>query len=258
MFLLEALENIWNFIRGYIYNYSYLLDGRYYSYLWDRYYTVAGFFLGAAAVLLVFFADYERYRSKSSTVIRFIRSLALIALLNSMGPIYNLVLGYPIYQQSFLYGRGFYIFDAAANPIAGAILTLVVFSSFKRQGKNAFCFGTAVYAVTLLMFNVFSSYQAELWVFLVLRAVCLGFICIAFTKLKYYHISLIIFTAYYFVAKTIQMMITQTMYSGQSLSVNMVISNLRTFVPDLIIFAVIFAVAIIYERAVLAGSRATV
>ena len=242
------MEGIVEFFREYIMQYSIFADGSYYSQLWSRYYNVVGFFLGAALVILIYFAGAGENKKSG-----FFRSLAIIALLNSLAGIYGTVasaLGSGQMAESY-----YYLFDLAANPIAGTILALVVYSCYKGHLPQVFCFGLATYGVTLLMFNVFvNARSAELALFLVARAAILGLICMWMTKLKNFYTSFIVFTSFFLISKFIGQFVIHIAFIdeiGRVFSQEFVFDALRTLIPDGIILGVVLTISIVYEKAVL-------
>ena len=246
-FFQTALNNILNYIS----RYSFFANGNYYSSLWNKYFTVAGFFLGGTAVVFIYLAGAGENKKSG-----FFRSLAIIALLNSMGAIYNMLCGNPVFQQGA--ASGISVYEMAANPISGVILALVIFSCYKGNIGNAFCFGMITYGVTLLMFNVFISVSPALIIFFVLRAIILGLVCMLLTRPKYFYSSLIVFISYYLISKIAQIFLVSAIFEGRVFSTELVFDTLNILVPDLIIFGVVLVVSIIYERAVLTVKKTTV
>ena len=172
-----------------------------------------------------------------------------------MGAIYNLICNTPL--QDF--NSQMNAFELAVNPIAGAILALVIFSCYKGNIGNAFCFGLSTYAVTLLMFNVFTnSYSPTFCKFLVLRALILGLVCMLLTKPKYFYSSFIIFISYYLICKIVQFFLTQAVFENHVFSIGLVWDTLWMLLPDFIIYMVILFISIIYERAVLTVKKSAV
>ena len=237
------------FIRNTIDGYHFFTDGNYYSSLLERYLTLEGFFLGAIAVILIYLSGAGENKKSG-----FFRSLAIIALLNSLGAVYNLITGDLTIQQSYNYSSN--VFELAANPIAGVILTLIIYSCYKGHGKNAFCFGLITYAVSLLMFN--GSVGSDLELLLIFRALTLGFACVLMIKPKYFYISFIVYIGHYLFFKVAWFFMVQGIYEIQAITVKALLPVLRLLAPDLWIFAVILIMSIVYERAVLTVEKAVV
>lgn len=247
--MVDFFETAMAYIRNYIYGYHFFIDESYYSGLWNRYFTAAGFFLGAIAVVLIYLSGAGKNKKSG-----FFRSLAIIALLNSLGAVYDVISRNLIVQQNYNYNSN--VFELAANPIAGIILVLVIYSCYRGYIGNAFCFGLITYAVSLLMFNVFVNSDSA--GFLIFRALTLGFACMLMTKPKYFYNSFIIYIVYYLIFKWIQIFIVQGIFASQTITVEIVLTTLRLLVPDLLIFMVILVVSIIYERAVLTVKKTVV
>jgi hypothetical protein len=227
--------------------YTTFAKGSYYEHLWERYFNVAGFFLGAILVTLIYFAGIGENKK-----ISFFRSLAIIALLNSLSGIYgafNSALGIERMTDKY-----YHLFNLAANPISGLILALVVYSCYKEELANVFCFGMVTYGITLLMFNVFTDTRAELVLFLLARAVILGLICMWMTKTNYFYTCFIIFISFFLLTKIVGEFVINIAYIdeiGRTSLPELIFDTMRILIPDSIILGLVLTISIVYERAVL-------
>jgi len=247
------------------------------GFLWDMYFNVAGFIVGSITVLLIFFAGVSEGKFAG-----FFRSLATVALLNSLGVIYRMAahnivdfgyrrgiwnqIGYMHnYVSGDMLGWLSLVLDAAANPIAGAILVLIVVSCYKgRYGSsnvgNAFCLGVITYGVTILMHlyevdavavQVFDDgYLMFFLAFNIARAILLGFVCMILTKFKNVHMGLIFFAVFFVISRAVQLLfIGGLRYQGIGVDTGLFIG--RLLAPDMIIFGLVFLVMLLYERFIL-------
>ena len=249
--------------------------------LWDRYFNIAGFIIGGVTILLIYFAGASENKKSG-----FISSLAVIALLNSLGPIYGLLTQHVLYrfggweafyrfggwnqwQWGSYWGWQLRVFEAAVNPLAAAIIVVVVFSCYKdgrynTYAGNAFCFGVITYGVALLMhYYMLPMVGIRLGGFLVVRAVALGVICIFLARLKYLHTGIILFAVYFAVFRAVQFAFGLGLILDFDLGFNFdfsieIAANIgRLLVPELAAFGVIFLVFLLYERVILTVKPST-
>lgn len=241
----ELLETAIDYVQVFLYRYSFFIDANYYYNIWERYFNVSGFLSGAIIVVLIALAGADNKKTG------FIRTLAIIAFINSIGYVYYMICSY---FDIFEYYGWLDTYDLVVNPVSGAVIVLVIYSCYKGKAKNAFYFGVITYGVSFIMYG-FSVDIDILGLFIVLRTVVLGLVCMLLIRPGYFYSSFIIFAAYYLIFRAIHVLITEGIGSSMFSSVSYIIGIL---IPDLIIFAVILAVSIIYERAVLTVKKPAV
>jgi hypothetical protein len=236
-----------------------IFNNAYIIYLWGLYFNVAGFFLGAGIILLVLLSNSSLTRDSTDIVKCTLLSLAVISLANNLGPVYNMILGNPVFQYGTLAEYGILVVDAAMNPLTIALLIGVVYHHYGTMRVRAMFLVLATFLVVPMMY--YTSFAGADWWFLIIRAIVLGLFCVAVVDNKYYYSGLLLIFPIYVILKIVPMVIETLntwffvvedyFISMPMFILTSIMESIPELVQDYIIFAVILAVAVLYERVIL-------
>lgn len=249
--MLEILLRVKDYILSFVSRYSYFISGSYYSSLFSKYFSVAGFIVGFCFVLLVYFSSAETQKKAG-----FFKVLPIIAVINSCNMLISFFSGGTI---ELGYTNGIEsLFNAPDNIVSGFITTLVIVSCYKEYHGRAFLLGIAIFsAVPMLYFAYFPYLSTETIVFIVVRAVFAGFLCLIVSYRKCFYTSWIWYFGFHvlirvgrFFTPTLAALVIGNHYDATQISLSVFISYCSGFKMDLIVFALILLFGIVFERAV--------
>jgi hypothetical protein len=246
------LYRIRDLLLEYLSRYTFFIRGDYYAGLFHKYFSLLGFFVGIALVLLLYFSsadDLERTKG-------FFLVLPIVAVINSCSvlvPFLSNLLH--IWNDMSIY---YPPFTAADNIISGFILTLVVISCYKLNQLGAFLLGVTVFAVEPLLYfsniEAMRSMDGSLLIFLLIRIVLAGFVCLIISCRKQFFTGWIWYMVFHMLLRAGTHFIYIVRYHSGSVNATVLkefLFSLRYYVLDYLIFFFILAFAIVFERAVL-------
>lgn len=251
------METFFNGIKDYFLNfisqYSFFVNGDYYGSLFSKYFSVSGFIIGFIFVLLVYFSSAEEQKKAG-----FFKVLPIIAVINSCTVLTNYINN--TFDQGYAYNVMESMINAPDNIISGFILTLVISSCYRRFGGRAFLFGIATHAALPLLNFSYIGYMNDgvPILHMIVRLVLIGFACLIMSHRKYFFTSwiwyfgfhMVIRIAVYFLPLLSDRLDGSTMYTVEY-TINGAIDYFSRFTVDMVIFAVILAFAIVFEKCVL-------
>lgn len=244
---------ILDYFLNFISRYSFFIDLDYYKGLFLKYFSVGGFVIGFIFVVLIFFS-YPEEQKKTG----FLKVLTIIAVINSCVVLTNFL--DTAFGQGFGYSGTEMMINAPDNIISGFILTLVISSCYRKLGKYALLFGIVTHAaLPLLNFSYFEDMSLGVPVLhMILRVVLIGFLCIIMSRRKYFFTSWIWYFGFHMFIRTavfflplLSRQISGTRVNMADYTLNGAIEYFSRFAIDGAVFAVILAVAIIFEKVVL-------
>lgn len=251
------LENLFNKFLAFISQYSFFIDGDYYSGLFEKYFSAVGFIVGFIFVLLVFFSSAEEQNKAG-----FFKVLPIIAVINSCTVIST-------YAER-LFGQGYRfigfdsIFNATDNIISGFILTLVISSCYRGFWGRAFLFGISTYiALPMLNYLYFEEINDIMpIIYIAIRVLLIGFICSIISCRKKFSTGWIIYFIFhvftkigtYFLPLVCEQLDIATSYKFEY-SINGAFDYLSLFVMDLIVFLIVLVFAVFFEKSVLKNRK---
>lgn len=238
----------------YISQYSFFINWDYYEGLFSKYFSVVGFILGAAFVLLVYFSSPD----EDERIAGFFKVLPIIAVINSCSILTDFI--NKTFGQGFSYNHLESMINAPDNIISGFILTLVIYSCYKRFGGRAFLFGIATHAaLPLLNFSYLEQMGDGLsLVRMIVRLVLVGFICLIISYRKHFFTSWIWYFGFHISIRLVAFFLPllsnslggSTIYAVEY-TLGGAIEYLSRFIVDAIFFAVVLVFAIVFEKGVL-------
>lgn len=245
-------KNILDYLLNYVSRYSYFINGDYYGSLFTKYFSFSGFIIGFIFVLIVYFSSAEKQNKAG-----FFKVLPIIAVINSC-----VVLSYILdttFNQSFNYSGIELMFNAPDNIISGFILTLVLCSCYRKFGRQAFLFGIATHGALLFLNFAYIENMGEIVIVkIIIRIVLAGFLCLIISYRKYFYTSWIwYFSFHIFLRLTIFFMpllrnyISDVPLFDATYTLGSILEYLSHFIMDAIIFVIILAFAIVFEKGVL-------
>lgn len=250
--ILREVEGI---IRPILAPYSFFISGDYYSQLFERYFSVGGFIIGFVYLLILFFAiNDEKDKKKKKT--GFIKIVLWVAVINSCGVLMN-YLNVSL-DQSQWFMESAPPFSTPDNIISGFVMSLVIASCYRTYRSGAFFFGMATHiTLAFFQFNLFSSMEALQIVFVVVRVLLAGILCVILSRRKYFYTSWIWYFGFHLLTRTLVLLlplvsraIVQMPLDGLY-TVDMVFTYYSQFALDAVIFAGILVFSIVFERGVL-------
>lgn len=249
------METLFEAIRYYflnfIYRYSFFTSSAYYDDLFSKFFSFKGFIAGFVFVALVYLLCYEKQNKTG-----FIKVLSAIAVINSCSTISIFL--YRTFSQKFMYDRFDLVLVGPDNIISGFILTLVIFSCYRKLGGRAFLFGVTTHAVIPLLNFSYLSYYGVTISSIIFQLALTGLICLIMCYRKHFFTCWI----WYFVfregirfAAYISIYLSDftdigLSYTGEFLR-SAAIEYLPRFIIDAVIFAVVLIFALIFEKGVL-------
>lgn len=229
------------------------VEGGYYEDLFSKYFSVAGFLVGLAFVVLVYFSSADDERN-----VGFFKVLPYIALINSCFILSNwMETGF---HQGLQYDHWEALLNAPNNIISGFVLTLVVKSCYEEYGWRAFLFGLTTYAaMPLLNFDRMARiFNTPLFYQIIANALLAGAVCAIICYRKYFYTSWIWYYAYHVLTRIIAYFMPMIFGRGGRrflYSLHGAAKFFSQFIMEAIIFAVILIFAIIFEKGVLGLKR---
>lgn len=244
-------ESVLEYLKIYVSQYSFFLNGDYYLGLFSKYFSVEGFIIGFIFVLLVYFSSAEEQKKAG-----FFKVLPLIAVINSCMVLFtalNSLTGYGEYR----YVPG--LLGIPDNIISGFILTLVITSCYKDYKGHAFILGIVTYAaLPMLDFAYIGYFDLNAVVQMIIRIFMAGFVCFIMSYRKYFYTSWIWYFVFHILTRTIVFLTPMFLNSIEKQAMDVTGYNLTvildyygSFRTDYILFGVILIFAIIFERAVI-------
>ena len=249
--MLDLLLRIKDYILSFVSRYSFFINGSYYSSLFSKYFSVAGFIVGFCFVLLVYFSSAETQKKAG-----FFKVLPIIAVINSCNMLISFFSGGSI---ELGYSNGMEsLFNAPDNIISGFITTLVIVSCYKEYHGRAFLLGVAIFAaVPMLYFAYFPYLSTEEIVFVVFRTFLAGFLCLIISYRKCFYTSWIWYFGFHvlirvgrFFTPALAALVNGNQYEAAQISLPIFISYCSEFKLDLIVFVVILMFGIVFEKTV--------
>lgn len=245
------LKQIKVYAVNFLSQHEYFIWGDYYSGLFKKYFSVAGFIVGFILVLLIYFSSAEGQRKAG-----FFKVLSFIAVINSCSIISEYVDS--LFAMNSEYHTVSYSFSAADNIFSGFILILVISSCYRGYGGRAFLFGLATYAVIPLLHYELIRYidWTEILALLV-RMLTMGILCTIVSNRKYFFTGWIWYIGIRMALKLATYLLSTFLHSGsiEFITVNYLLSYLRFFIVDYIVFIVVLVFAVVFERMVLPEGR---
>lgn len=241
----EFFEKLWNGFLSYLQQYSFFLDGSYYGGSFKKYFSGVGFFVGAAFVLLIYFAAANRNGIKT-----FLKTLVFVAVINCCYGL-SALLHYGRLLPNSAYGVDF-ILNASNNIISGFILTLTVFYCYRNYHGAAFLFGLITFAaIPLLNYSVFDGNET-LILYCLQQAVLAGFLCLIMSYRRYFYTSWIWFFGFFLLENFVGLVFDVLVFGSiNQLTFRNIYLNFFELIPDVIVFAVILVFSIVFEKHVL-------
>lgn len=245
-------KNILDYLLSFVSQYSYFIDWDYYGGLFSKYFSVGGFIIGFIFVLIVYFSSAEEQKKAG-----FFKVLPIIAVINSCVVLSNFLNN--TFQQGFTYSGVESMLNAPDNIISGFILTLVLCSCYRRFGGQAFLFGIATHgALPFLNFAYIEYMDGVSITIMVVRVLLAGFLCLIISHRKYFYTSWIWYFGFHiflrvgvFLIPLISELVAGEPLYELSYTLETTLEYFSRFTMDTIIFAVILAFAIVFEKGVL-------
>lgn len=236
--------------------YSFLISEDYYEGLFLKYFSVKGFILGFIFVLIIYYSSIEDNKK-----IGFFKVLPIVAVINSCSVLANFI--NKTLNQEFTYIGTKSVANSVDNIISGFVLTLVVFSCCKRFERQAFLLGIATHAALPFLNYTYLEYMSgRETTLMILRIVLAGFLCLIISYRKYFYTSWIWYFSFHMFLRIVGLIfsiesefIIRKDISGLQYTFISIIKYLSQFTVDAIIFAVILAFAIVFERDVLTAKN---
>lgn len=248
--LLEKLGVLgMNYLKGH----SYFITGEYYERLFATYFSFAGFLVGLAFLVIVFFATGKEGDKRTG----FFKVVPFVAVINSCGILMNYFNG--VFHQSVTYSRYQLLFPAPDNIISGFLLTLVICSCYRGTPGYAFLFGLATHgALSFLNYMVLPQMGRLSLILLVMRVILAAAVCAVISRRKYFYTGWIWYFGFHMFLRVAVYLVplAQAVLNGTSMqelpyTVEGVLGYLSQFAMDGIIFLVVLGFAIVFEKAVL-------
>lgn len=247
------LKGILDYFLNFISQYSVFINWDYYSNLFSKYSSVGGFIVGFIFVLLVYFSSAEEQKKAG-----FFKVLPIIAVINSCTILTNFINS--SFNQGFSYNGIESMINAPDNIISGFILTLVISSCYRRFGGRAFLFGIATHAaLPLLNFSHLGYMNDGVPILhMIVRLALIGFVCLIMSHRKYFFTSwiwyfgfhMLVRVAVFFLPLLSDSLDGKTMYTVEY-TISGALEYFSRFTVDALIFVVILAFAIMFEKGVL-------
>lgn len=246
-------KTIADYFLNFISQYSYFINWDYYGGLFSKYFSVGGFIIGFIFVLLVYFSSAEEQKKAG-----FFKVLPIIAVINSCTVLTNFINS--TYNQGFSYNSLESMINAPDNIISGFILTLVISSCYRRFGGRAFLFGIATHvAMPMLNFSYIGYMNDGVPILhMIVRVALVGFVCLIMSHRKYFFTSwiwyfgfhMLIRVAVFFLPLLSDILDGSTIYIVEY-TLSGALEYLSRFTVDTVIFVVVLAFAIVFEKGVL-------
>lgn len=248
--LLEKLEAV---ALAYLKSHAYFITSEYYENIFTTYFSVTGFFVGLAFLLVVFFATGKEGDKRTG----FFKVVPFVAVINSCGILATYLNG--VFHQSAIYSHYQLLFPAPDNIISAFLLTLVICSCYRGTPGYAFLFGLATHgALAFLNYNVLPHVGLLPLVLLGMRVLLGAAVCSIISCRKYFYTGWI----WYFGFHMFLRMATYLVPLGQALvygtpledlpfTVGGTLQYLSQFALDAAVFLVVLGFAIVFEKAVL-------
>lgn len=243
-------KDILVYFLNFISRYSFFLNWDYYDNLFSKYFSVGGFVAGFIFVILVYgLGDAEQKKAG------FFKVLAIIAVINSCSVLTNFI--NDSFNQGFFYNETEAMINASDNIISGFILTLVISSCYRQFGGRAFVFGIATHAaLPLLNFSCLESINNKIPIWhMIVRVVLIGFVCLIMSYRKYFFTSWIWYFGFHMLVRVIVLSLPLRINSLDGMAryytIRGILKGFSYFTIDILIFIVILAIAIIFEKGVL-------
>ena len=249
-------KTVLEYILDYLSRYSFFITWEYYEGLLEHYFSGPGFMLGLGFVLLIYFSSAEEQHKAG-----FFKVVPVVAVINSCNVLAAFL------DTTFRQGFGYYGVDAMINApdniISGFILTLVISSCYRRYGGRAFLFGTATHlALPLLNFYAFEFVSGPVpLVHMILRVLLIGLLCLIMSRRKHFFTSWIWYFGFHMLLRILVFLLpmVEDILEGGPYMLELILLRLRDclsfFTLDAVIFVVILAFAIVFEKGVLTVQR---
>lgn len=164
------------------------------------------------------------------------------------------------FKQGFYYNSLESIINAPDNIISGFVLTLVISSCYRRFGGRAFLFGIITHAaLPLLNFYYIGHMNDKVTILhMIVRVILIGFVCMIMSHRKYFFTSwiwyfgfhMLIRGAVFFLPLLSDRLDGLTIYTVKY-TLSGALEYLSCFTVDTVIFVVVLAFAIVFEKGVL-------
>lgn len=247
-------KKISEYFLNFISQYSLFANKDYYRHVLSQHDQFPEVFIsGMIFLLLVYFSS-----TKEQKKVGFFKVLAIIVLINSCTVLSNSI--NTSFNQGVYYKGIGSIINVPDNLISGFILTLVIFSCYKKRSGQAFLFGIATYvALPLLNFPDLRDINGVVfsWEIYGFSAV-VGLVCLIISRRKYFFTSWIWYFAFhmfmriggFLVSLLIDSYVGRSMYTA-GYTVRRFIEYLSHFTVDIVIFTLILVFSIAFEKGVL-------
>lgn len=246
------LKEISNYFLSLISQHSYFIDWNYYSGLFSKYFSVAGFIIGLIFVLIIFGSSAEGQEKAG-----FLKVVPIIAVINSCVVLSDFL--NTIFKQEVIYTGVESTFNAPDNIISGFILTLVISSCYREYGKQAFWFGVATHAaLPFLNFSYIELMDGATIILMIVRVILAGVLCLILSHREYFYTSWIWYFGFHMFLRGIKFLIPlmgnlingQADYASQY-TFAATIQYFSQFSMDVIIFVIVLVFGIVFEKGVL-------
>ena len=244
-----VIEHIVRYFTDFVSEHSYLISGYYYSGLFSKYFSFIGFIVGLVFVVLVYFSSIEYERR----ILGAIKVLFMVSLINSCYTILNFFNVEVISDEPYYYYGFSSILSVADILIAGFVLTLVIRSCYSYESGYAFLFGVTTFAATpLLYFSLFTEIPVAVMIFIVVRALLAGLLCLIMCNRRFFYTSWIWYFGFHMLTRVSMLVMDMVINkNGVGDIFGTTVGYLGKFIGDYILFAVILAFAIVFEKAIL-------
>lgn len=245
----NLFERIVEYFTNFITEHSFFISGNYYGGLFSKYFSFIGFIVGFFFVILVYFSNTD----EDKKILGAIKVLFIVSLVNTCYTILNFFGIGMISEESYYYYGFSCILSVADILLAGFVLTLIVKSCYSFNHGRAFLLGLTTFAaMPMLNFSFFGQIPPEIMIFIICRALLAGLLCLIISYRDYFYTSWIWYFGFHMFTR-ISMLVMDMLINKNGVNniFETTIEYLGKFLGDYILFAIILAFAIVFEKAIL-------
>lgn len=242
-------ERIIEYFTSFVSEHSFFISWDYYGGLFSKYFSFIGFIVGFVFVILVYFSNTDTERK----ILGAIKVLLIVSLINTCYTILNFFDVGVISEEPYYYYGFSCILSVADILLAGFVLTIVVKSCYSLNHGRAFLLGLTTFAATpMLNFTFFGQIPPEIMIFIVVRALLAGLLCLVISFRRYFYTSWIWYFGFHMFTR-ISMLVMDIVINKTGINniIGTTIDYLSKFIGDYILFAIILAFAIVFEKAII-------
>ena len=243
------IERIVEYFTNFITEHSFFITGDYYGGLFSKYFSVIGFIVGFVFVILV----YNSNTDEDNKIFGAIKVLFVVAVVNTCYTILNFFEVGVISEEPYYYYGFSCILSVADILLAGFVLTLIVKSCYSFNHGRAFLLGLTTFAaMPMLNFSFFGQIPPEMMLFIVIRALLAGLLCLIISYRNYFYTSWIWYFGFHMFTR-ISMLVMDIVINKNGVNniFETITEYLSKFLGDYILFVIILAFAIVFEKAIL-------